>query len=92
QKRKPDTKILVLAIFPRGAKTEDALRKNNDAANALIKGYADGKKVFYLDINKVFLEPDGTLSKDIMPDLLHPKEKGYEMWADAVVPEIRKLL
>ncbi|MDR2981416.1 MAG: GDSL-type esterase/lipase family protein, partial [Puniceicoccales bacterium] len=26
QKRKPDTKILVLAIFPRGAKTEDALR------------------------------------------------------------------
>ena len=33
--------------------------------------------VFYLDIGPKFLEADGTLSKDIMPDLLHLNEKSY---------------
>jgi beta-glucosidase len=27
-----------------------------------------------------------------MPDLLHPNEKGYEIWADAMEPTLAKLL
>jgi lysophospholipase L1-like esterase len=37
-----------------------------------------------MDIGSKFLGPDGTLSQDIMPDLLHPNEKGYQIWADAM--------
>jgi lysophospholipase L1-like esterase len=92
QKRLPDTKILLLAIFPRGEKPDDQLRQINEKVNGIISGYADNKKVFFLNINQAFLEPDGTLSKDIMPDLLHPNEKGYEIWAKAMAPTLQKLL
>jgi beta-glucosidase len=92
QKRLPDTKILLLAIFPRGEKPDDQLRQINEKVNGIISGYADNKKIFFLNINQSFLEPDGTLSKDIMPDLLHPNEKGYEIWAKAMAPALQKLL
>jgi lysophospholipase L1-like esterase len=40
--------------------------------------------VKFMDIGSKLLGPDGTLSRDIMPDLLHPNEKGYQIWADAM--------
>jgi len=88
----PSAKILLLAIFPRGATPEDKFRKQNEETNAIIKGFADNKKVFFMDINAKFLEPDGTLSKDIMPDLLHPNAKGYEIWAEAIEPKVKELM
>ena len=90
--RLPETKCLVLAIFPRAAAPTDPLRKINDATNQILKGFADGKRVFYLDINNKFLEADGTLPKSIMPDLLHPNERGYEIWAEAMEPTIQELM
>ncbi len=92
EKRLPDTKCLVLAIFPRGPNTDDRLRKINDATNEIIKEFADGRRVFYLDINNKFLGEDGTLSKEIMPDLLHPNARGYAIWAEAIEPTIEKLM
>lgn len=90
--RSDKTRILLLAIFPRGAKPGEAMRKNNDAVNALLAKLDGYNNVKYLDINAKFLQPDGTLTKEIMPDLLHPQAKGYQIWADNVVPEIKKLL
>ena len=46
----------------------------------------------HLDIGKTFLQPDGTLTKEIMPDLLHLSEKGYDLWAEAIEPKIQELL
>jgi len=92
QKRLPDTKILLLAIFPRGETPDDPLRRLNAQVNGIIAGYADQQKIFFLDINQAFLQADGTLSKDIMPDLLHPNEKGYDIWAKAMAPALDKLL
>ncbi len=90
--KSPTTKILLLAIFPRAEKVSDPQRKNNDRTNALIKQMAKKDSVTYLDINERFLLPDGTLSKEIMPDLLHPKQKGYAIWAEAIEPSLRTLL
>lgn len=92
QKRLPNTKILLLAIFPRGEKPDDKLRQLNEQVNAIIAGFADQQKVYFANLNQAFLQPDGTLSKDIMPDLLHPNEQGYEIWAKAMAPELKKLL
>ena len=64
--------------------------QQNEATNALVKGFADDKKVFFLDIGAKFLEADGTLSKTIMPDLLHPNEKGYQIWTDAIEAKAEK--
>jgi lysophospholipase L1-like esterase len=92
QKKCPDAKILVLGIFPRGADKNDKFRQQNEATNAIVKGFADGQKVFFLDVGAKFLEPDGTLSKAIMPDLLHPNEKGYQIWSDAIKADVLALL
>jgi len=87
----PETKILLLAIFPRG-RGPSAQREKNAEASRLASAIADGKHVFYLDINEQFLDADGTLPRDVMPDLLHPNEKGYVIWAEAIEPTVKKLM
>jgi len=87
----PDTRILLLAIFPRGKDGGDALRLINDQINAVISGYADGVHVHYMDISNVFLDPDGVLPKEVMPDALHPGPEGYERWAKAIAPRLKEL-
>jgi lysophospholipase L1-like esterase len=92
RQRLPQTKVLLLAIFPRGEQPADNLRRINERVNAIISGFDDGRHVFFLDINAALMNQDGTLFKDIMPDLLHPNEKGYEIWAQSMAPALRKLL
>ncbi len=87
----PDTKILLYGIFPRGATTEDAYRKNNDAANRILSGWADKKSVFYVDISGSFLHPDGTLNDRYYRDGVHLSEAGYQLWADSLKTEIPKI-
>jgi lysophospholipase L1-like esterase len=91
-KKLPETKVLLLGIFPRGATKDDAMRKQNVATNNLISGFADNKRIYFMDIGNTFLQPDGTLSKDIMPDLLHLNAKGYQMWADAIEGKVKELM
>lgn len=88
----PETKLLVLAIFPRGADNDDARRRTNEGANELIAKLADGEMVHYLDINAAFLDDDGTLPKDVMDDLLHPTAKGYQIWAEAMEAKVAELM
>ncbi|MGK0483779.1 MAG: enterochelin esterase-like enzyme/lysophospholipase L1-like esterase [Planctomycetota bacterium] len=90
--RLPETKVLLLGVFPRGGTSEDPLRKLNDSINGIISGFADEKSVWYLDLSKTFLEADGVLSREIMPDLLHPQLKGYRRWAEAMEPTLVRLL
>ncbi len=92
QTRLPETKILLLGIFPRANKPDAAQRKLNDAINAIVKDFADEENVWYLDIGPKFLDDEGVLTKEIMPDFLHPKEKGYGIWAEAMEPMIVKLM
>jgi beta-glucosidase len=90
--RLPHTRILLLAIFPREEQPTGFLRRLNERVNAIISGYADGRHVFFANINAAFLNADGTLSREVMPDLLHPQEKGYEIWARSMDPMLKKLL
>ncbi|MDA7632685.1 sulfatase-like hydrolase/transferase [bacterium] len=83
-KKTPNTKVLLLGIFPRGKDSFDEKRLNNTAINQLVRRFADGDQVQYLDIGETFLESDGTLSKEIMPDLLHLNEEGYKRWANSI--------
>ena len=90
--KQPGMKILVLGVFPRGATPADKMRARNTEINALVAPLADGKTVFFEDISAKFLQPDGTLTKEIMPDLLHLSPKGYEIWAAAIEPRVKELL
>ena len=98
----PETKILILAIFPRGDAAQRADKEGgadfnaqwakNDKASELASKLADNKMIFFKDINKAFLNDQRVLTRDVMPDLLHPKEAGYQLWAEAMEPTVAKLM
>jgi lysophospholipase L1-like esterase len=87
----PQSKILLLAVFPRGEKP-DSTRDRLNAVNLRIKKLDDGKMVRYLDIGSKFLDEEGTASRDVMPDFLHLSAKGYAIWADAIEPTLKAML
>ena len=88
----PEAKVLLLGVFPRGAEASDPLREPIRRINEIIAGLDDGEYVRFMDIGDRFLQPDGSISVEVMADALHPTELGYEIWADAVMPTFREML
>jgi beta-glucosidase len=88
----PLARILLLGIFPRGQVAHAADRVNNTRANLLIARHADGHRVKYIDVGKIFLNEEGVLTRDLMPDLLHLSPKAYALWAREILPEVRASL
>lgn len=84
RKRYPKAKLALLAIFPRGETPEDPMRMNNSAVNALLVGIAKQAGAEWMDLSRAFVDANGVLSKTLMPDLLHPNTRGYEIWANAI--------
>lgn len=89
--RLPKTKILLLGIFPRDPKPDTPSRKQIAEVNERISVLGKEKGITYLDLGSKFLQADGTISTDIMPDYLHPSQKGYDIWAKAMEPTLAKL-
>ena len=90
-KKQPDAKTLLLPIFPFGPNAEDEKRVNNEKVNAIIKGFADGDKVIWVDFNAKFLDEKGD-NVALMPDHCHPNEKGYaEVWLPSVLPYFKEI-
>ena len=93
EKKWPETRVLLLPVFPRGADTQDLRWQQVAQINARMTSLADGKRVVFLDFNAKFLSPDGKmLPKEIMPDLLHPNTRGNEIWAESVAPALQELM
>jgi len=103
--RLPATRILLLAVFPRGprdpkggpinaAAIDDAARRmvTIQALNADLAKLDDGNSVRFLDINAVFLGQDGHIPPTLMPDQLHPGPAGYQLWADAMQPLLTAMM
>jgi lysophospholipase L1-like esterase len=89
--RQPDTKIILLGIFPRGATFSSQRGKILQVNEALAK-LDDGKDIFYIDFGPQLIENNGSISKSIMPDYLHPNAAGYLIWANATEPKLKQLL
>lgn len=92
RRKLPNSRILLLGIFPRANRSDDPLRLAVNATNRIIARLEDRRTVFYLDIGAKFLGSDGTMSRDVMPDYLHPNARGYQIWADGVSAEINRLM
>jgi len=92
QAKTPKTKILLLATFPRGASSADKKRQVNEKSNAIVAKLAADDNVEYLDIGQKYLGDDGSLSREIMPDLLHLSEQGYTIWAESIEATLVKML
>ena len=90
EEKHPESKILLLPIFPRGAAAADKKRVQNEKVNAIIRNLADGDRIAWLDFNERFFNAEGQLTKEVMNDLLHPNENGYKIWLDAIMPALRE--
>ena len=92
RRRLPNTRILLLAIFPRDHSPHNEMRRRNNKVNARIAHLADEQDIFFLDLSRHFIEPDGTLKSDLFPDQLHLNQAGYRVWAQAMEPFLKQAL
>jgi lysophospholipase L1-like esterase len=88
----PEAKVLLLGVFPRGAEANNEYRDSIRQINTLIASLDDGEHVRFMDIGDRFLGADGSIPVEVMADGLHPTARGYEIWAEAVMPTFREML
>jgi lysophospholipase L1-like esterase len=96
KKEKPDLKRLNALVRnlerQRGTIPAAKLHKQVAELNAIIAHLDDGQSVFYKDIGKEFLEQNGDLSGEIMPDFVHLSPKGYDLWGKAIKGDLERLV
>lgn len=86
RRRSPPSRILLMKIFPRGASPDDPIRQPIDATNRLLEErFAADPNVHVVDVAQRFLAPDGSIPAELMPDQVHPSDRGYTLWADALI-------
>ena len=89
--RLPNAKILLFGVLPRGESPTDPLRLKVQKINQGLARLVSSQVVF-LNMAADFLAANGTLPREIMPDLVHPNERGYEIWASALRTPLRRAL
>ena len=90
----PQTKIIIMRCFPGcyGGPNPTSHRAILERASDIVSKLTDNKTVFYCDVNHVFLNLDGSINLDQMPDWLHPSPAGAKAWAQAMEPLLSQLM
>jgi beta-glucosidase len=95
QQKLPNTKLLLLAIFPRNAKRDmpaNVPMQRVTAANKELAKMDNGKSIRYLDLTNKFLQGHDKLPEEITLDGVHLTPKGYEIWAESMNPLLQEML
>ncbi|NHZ99447.1 GDSL-type esterase/lipase family protein [Massilia sp. CCM 8734] len=92
RKQYPDARILLNAVLPTGELASSERRQNVVALNKMVATLDDGRHVVFRDYGVSFVQPDGSIGADIMGDHLHLTQKGYAIWADVMLPDVKKLM
>jgi lysophospholipase L1-like esterase len=91
QAKVPGLKVLLLSVLPWDAKP-GSRRQRHIAVNALLPTLDDGgRSVLYVDLAPLYLDAEGNIPADLMPDGVHLSDKGYALWADAMAVPLRRL-
>ncbi len=86
RRRSPESHIVLMGIFPRGARPGDPLRAPIQQTNRLLaERFGRDSSVTLLDLGTQYLAPDGSLPAPLFPDGTHPSEAGYQIWGDALI-------
>lgn len=86
QEKCPQAQVILMAVFPRGGGPSNAQRETIADVNRRLAPLAQQPRITFLDITARWLQPDGSISADLMPGFLHPNAQGYAVWADALRP------
>lgn len=90
--RLSQSKIILMAILPRGKNPGTMIRRKIEKVNAMIQPLADNKQIYFFDLSDQLLTKDGHISKEVMYDYLHLTEAAYESWAKTMEPLLLRLL
>ena len=91
KEKQPQARVLLMGLLPRavgstdGDVTKDAADARNRRTNEILRGLADGTRITFVDLYEKFLVR-GKIPKELMGDYLHPTEKGYAIWRQAIEP------
>lgn len=80
----PESRIILMGIFPRGEKPTDPMRAKVAEVNKLLAEFGKTPGITFLDLTAKLTEPDGTITRAVMGDFLHPSEAGYAIWGAAL--------
>lgn len=87
----PDTKILLLPIFPRGENFNNQRGKILQV-NQVVQKLTDERNIFWVDFGHKFVTPEGRIPRELMPDYLHLSPPAYEIWASSINPYLAKII
>ncbi len=87
----PETKVLLLGIFPR-SENFSAQRGKVLQVNQVIRRLADDKNVFWEDFGHKLVDDHGLIPRELMPDYFHLSPKGYQIWADSIEGRLSSLI
>ena len=87
----PSTKILLLAIFPRGENFNNQRGKILQV-NQVLQKLADGKTILWVDFGHKFVTEEGRIPRELMPDYLHLSPPAYDIWAESIDPLLEKII
>jgi lysophospholipase L1-like esterase len=91
RRKAPRADIILMGITPRNDNM--AVMPIIDDINRRIARFADGRRIRYVNINDRLADKGGVLYEGMHNgDKLHLDLKGYQVWADALKPLLRKLL
>ena len=79
----PNTRILLIPIFPRG-ENPNPQRGKILQVNQILQKLVDGENVVWVDFGHKFITEDGRIPGELMPDYLHLSPKAYQIWAESI--------
>jgi lysophospholipase L1-like esterase len=88
----PEVKILLRGILPYGKYKTDRSRIIIEEINVTISKYENNVNVFYIDNGSLFVNDEGTLKEELLPDLLHLSKQGYEVLSCGLTSTIHTLM
>ncbi len=89
--RLPGTKVILVAIFPR-AENPGPQRGKVLQVNQVLQRLGDNRDVFFVDFGYKFLNDQGRIPRELMPDYLHLSPAGYAIWAESIEGLLAHLL
>ncbi|MBS5973937.1 MAG: hypothetical protein KIA56_01295 [Akkermansia muciniphila] len=84
-KKFPETRLILMEVTPYGTDPGSPLRRRQEEINRLLRRL-ELPRTTILSINGSLLKPDGTFREGMFRDHVHLTEKGYQAWADALLP------
>lgn len=92
RRSEPQATLLLLGILPCGESSDSQERRDQIAVNREIRNLADDRYVHFLELDAVFVRPNGEIPHALMPDSLHLSKAGYQLLARELHPRVIRFL